>query len=131
MKTVCNELEEVKHKAYEIGIQLGVPNSKMLIFEKEGRLLLKAIDYWLCGNVSNVPITWGSVVAALESNQVGERGCAEAISSKYCCKQEESKDSKKGQLVAIQQKWIMTSNVAYILCLVITVEPQNAYTFGT
>ena len=84
MKTVCNELEDVKHKAYEIGIQLGIPHSKMVVFEKEGRPLSSGIDYWLCGNVPNAPITWEYVVTALESKQVGEMGCAKLIKQKYC-----------------------------------------------
>ena len=92
LKSVYNELEAVKHKAYEIGIQLGVPNNKMLVFEKEGHLLLAAVDYWLCGNVPSVPITWESVVAALESEQVGELECAETIRKKHCCQQEKSGD---------------------------------------
>ena len=72
-------------KAYEIGIQLGVPNSKLLQFNAARRKSSGAITGLLaivCGNVPNVPITWGSVVAVPNSKQVGERGCAEAISSK-------------------------------------------------
>ena len=94
LKTVCNELEVVKHKEYEIGIQLGVPNSKMLVFKKEGGLLLAAVGYWLSGNIPSVPITWESLVTALKSEQVGESGCAETICKKYCCQQEKSGDIK-------------------------------------
>ena len=104
LKTVCNELEDVKHKAYEIGIQLGIPHSKMLVFKQDGNILSAAIDYWLCGNVpdADIPITWGSIVAALESKQVGEIGLAKVISTRYCCKQEKSKEESrdhKGKLI--------------------------------
>ena len=93
MRTVCNELEDVKHKAYEIGIQLGIPRSKMLVFKQEGDVLSAAIDYWLCGNVEDddIPVAWSSIVAALKSNQVGEIGHATAIAKKYCGQKKISK----------------------------------------
>ena len=95
MRTVCNELEEVEYKAYEIGIQLGIRHSKMLVFKEDKNFLSNAINYWLCGNVPGAPVTWGYLVKALKSKQVGEIGHAEAIRLKYCHEEEESKD--KGQ----------------------------------
>ena len=83
MRTVCNELGDIEHKAYKIGIQIGISRSKLLEFEKED-LLSAAIDYWLCGNVPDVPVTWGSIVQALESKHVNETGCANRIKAKYC-----------------------------------------------
>ena len=94
LRTVCNELGKVQHKAYEIGIQLGIPHSKLMEFEKSNRLLPTAVDYWLSGNVPDVPITWASVVAALKSEQVGETGRAMIISTKYCCQHNEPNDDK-------------------------------------
>ena len=81
---MCNELGTVRHKAYDIGIQLGVPRSKMMEFKQQGDLLSAAVDYWLSGNVPDVPITWESIVEALESDYVGEPGCASKIRTKYC-----------------------------------------------
>lgn len=89
MRTVCNELSEVEDKAYKIGIQLGIPRSKMQMFKKEDDMLSAVIDYWLSGNVEDVPATWESLVAALESKQVGETGLAKSISEKFCYKQNE------------------------------------------
>lgn len=76
----------MKHKAYDIGIQLGIARSKLIQFEQEekSRLLSTAVDYWLNGNVPETPVTWHFLVAALRSEQVGETGLAEDISKKYC-----------------------------------------------
>lgn len=84
----------MKHKAFEIGIQLGISRGKMLQFKQEGDVLSAAIDHWLCGNVEDIPITWRSIVKALQSGYVGEPGHAEAILKKYCTKQKDG----KGQL---------------------------------
>ena len=58
------------------------------------------LNFWLRGNVEDVPAAWESLVAALESKQVGETGLAKAIATKYCYKQKESKDDK-GQCVVL------------------------------
>lgn len=85
---VCNELAEVAHKAHLIGIQLGVPHHKIAMFKKEEDDILSAvINYWLCGNVLDVPVTWNSIIAALESKHVGEPGFAARIREKYCGQQ--------------------------------------------
>ena len=81
----------VKHKAFEIGIQLGIPRGKMLQFKQEGDVLSAAIDYWLCGNVEDVPITWKSIVEVLQSGYIGEPKCAEAIQKKYCTQRKDAK----------------------------------------
>ena len=84
LRTVCNELGEVEHKAYKIGIQLGIPRGKMVQFKQEGDILSAAVDYWLSRNISDVPITWESLVEILKSDYVGEVGCAKKIMGKYC-----------------------------------------------
>ncbi len=92
MRTVCKELGEVKHKAYEIGVQLGVSRGKLMLFKQDGGDLLSAeIDYWLRGNIPDVPVSWNAIVAALESEYVGEPACAKEIRTKYC---QESKHEK-------------------------------------
>ena len=68
----------------------------MLLFKEED-CLSAAIDYWLCGNVPDVPVCWGSVVTALESKQVGEAGLAKIIRVKYSVQDAEMEDSS-GQL---------------------------------
>ena len=77
------ELGEVAHNWFKIGVQFGVPRHKLKEFEKEDDPLSAVIDYWLNGN-SKVPVSWRSVVAALESSHVGETGLASTIKKKYC-----------------------------------------------
>ncbi len=61
-----------QYKWFEIGIQLGIPRHKLKWFRKEDDPLSAVIDYWLCGNVESVPLTWRSVVEVLKSDHVDE-----------------------------------------------------------
>ncbi len=74
----------VKHKCYAVGVQLGVPHHKLKGFEKTNDPMAESIDYWLNGNVEDVPISWNSVAEALCSKHVDERGLAMRISKKFC-----------------------------------------------
>ena len=74
----------MKHRWFTIGIQLGVPHHKLKEFEKEEDSLSAVIDYCLRGNVEGVPLSWISVVKALQSFHVGETGLAKRIKNKYC-----------------------------------------------
>ena len=78
------ELGKIKYKWFEIGIQLGISYGKLKEFEKEVDPLSAIIDYWLNGNVKGDPVSWRSVVAALESSHVDETGHADSIKKKYC-----------------------------------------------
>ncbi len=71
LKIICEELSEVKHKYCEIGVQLGIPYDKLHEFKNP---FMDLLHYWLNGNVEGVPVCWSSVVEALCSNHVGERG---------------------------------------------------------
>ena len=86
LRIICDELGEVAHKWFKIGVQLGIPRHILKEFEKETDPLSAVIDYWLNGNVEDleVPVSWRSVVAALESRHVMETGLANRISRKYC-----------------------------------------------
>ena len=88
---MCDELGEVKSKAYTIGIRLGIPREQMVKFKQEGDVLSSAVDYWLCGNVKDVPVTWAFLAEALDSDYVGASGCAKKIREKYIIQHEESK----------------------------------------
>ncbi len=89
----------MKYVWFEIGIQLGVPRSKLKEFSKEEDPLAAALDYWLNGNVDDVPVSWKSIVAALNSSHVGEVGLAKTIGKKYCQQEENSLKMKdKGQV---------------------------------
>ena len=83
----------VAHKWFKIGVQLDVPRHKLKEFEKEDDPLSAVIDYWLNGNVEGVPVSWRSIVAALESSHVGEIGRANRISMKYCQQQNTLQDN--------------------------------------
>ena len=69
-------------------------------FKQEGDILSAAVDYWLSGNVPDVPITWESVVEALESDYVGEPGCATKIRTKYC---QHENSNEKGLIMLIYE----------------------------
>ena len=53
-------------------------------FRKEEDSLSAAIDYCLRGNGEGAPLSWASVVKALQSSHVGETGLAKRIKNKYC-----------------------------------------------
>ena len=70
--------------------QLGIPVSKYEEFRQYDHsngvdILTAASDYWLKGNVEEdgTPC-WESVVAALRSEHVDEKGLARRIEKKYC-----------------------------------------------
>ena len=90
MRIICDELGSVETKWFKIGVQLGIPRSKLQEFKKEDDPLSAVVDYWLRGNVpeSDVPISWESIVKALRSVSVGEPGLADRITLKYCMDRE-------------------------------------------
>ena len=92
LSTICEELAKVKYKWWDIGLKLHIPYHKLKEFEKEADPLAAVINYWLNGNVENVPVTWRSIVAVLESSSVDEKGLAKTIGDKYC--QFDSPDDK-------------------------------------
>ena len=82
---ICNELGGVKHLYSAIGIQLGIPYSKLLQLKNEDDPLSAVVNDWLSGNVeSSMPISWETIVAALESPHVDEVGLADTIRKKFC-----------------------------------------------
>ena len=93
LRVICEELSTVKYKSFDIGIQLGVPHHKLKEFKKEVDPLSEAVNYWLNGNAEEVPVSWMSVVAALESSHVEETGLAKKIKKKYCQQQNALQDN--------------------------------------
>ena len=88
LRTLLNELAPVKHKWHKICIQLGISNSELSEFKKiRDDPLIEGLDYWLNGN-TDVPITWGSVVAVLESPDVRENLLAEKLRKKWTTSKE-------------------------------------------
>ena len=87
MRTVCDELSEIKHKYYEIGTELGVDHHMLERFRKGGNDPLEScINYWLGGNIGGAPRTWNRMARALRSSAVNESGIAKIISDKFCLK---------------------------------------------
>lgn len=84
LKNISNELSDVKYKQYKIGIQLGIRHNKLKEFETENEPFSASINYWLNGNVKEVPVSWQSIVDALSSSNVDENGLAQKIAEKYC-----------------------------------------------
>ena len=74
----------MKYKWWDIGLKLHVPYHKLKEFEKEGDPFAAVINYWLNGNVKDIPVTWRSVVMFLEASGVDEKGLAQTIMDKYC-----------------------------------------------
>ena len=90
----------MKYKWWDIGMKLHVPYHKLKEFKKEpeSRAFAAVINYWLNGNVKDVPVTWRSLVAVLKSSIVDERGLAKTIMEKYC-----PSEQQKGQEWDIKQ----------------------------
>ena len=92
LSTICEELAKVKYKWRDIGLKLHVPYHKLKELEEEKNPFPTIIYYWLNGNIEDLPVTWRSIVAVLESSSVDERGLAKTIMDKYC--QSEHNNSK-------------------------------------
>ena len=94
LEILWNELVSVKKKWREICIQLNVPNKILRDFTIFDDPLTKGLVYWLDGN-TDVPITWGSVVAALASPHVGEYLLAEYLREKWTTSKESEEIHEK------------------------------------
>jgi hypothetical protein len=85
LKTVTNELGSVMAKYYSIGVQLGVPETKIEEIEMNhpttDRRFSEVIKYWLRGNTS-VAVSWESLVEVLGLLFVGEKGLARRLREK-------------------------------------------------
>ena len=81
LRNVCYELGPVKHNWLKIGVQLGVPWYELRQCHDSNDPLSAEINYWLHGN-TKVPISWISIVEALESDYVSEKGLAKKLRSK-------------------------------------------------
>ena len=83
LHTVCELLAKVRHKWWTIGTKLHIPYQKLREFEVESDPFEAIINYWVKGNIPDVPVTWTSIIAVLESSAVDERRLAQVISEKY------------------------------------------------
>ena len=88
LRTLLNELAPLRHIWRKISIQLGISSNHLHVFEKsDDDPFTESLDFWLNGN-TDVPVTWGSVVAALESPHVGECVFAKRLREKWSTSKE-------------------------------------------
>ena len=85
LQKVTNELGTVVDKWFQIGVQLGVSESKLREIEADHhtaqRCFSEVISFWIKGN-THVPVTWKSLSQVLESSFVNERGLANELRKK-------------------------------------------------
>ena len=83
--SITNELGSVIDKWFLIGIRLGVSEAKLRQIEANyhtvERCFSEMISFWLNGN-TRVAVSWKSLIDALESQFVNERGLANQLREK-------------------------------------------------
>ena len=86
LRSVTDELGSVMDKWFQIGVQLGLSETKLHQIESDhrtaDRCFSEVIIFWLKGN-TQVAVTWKSLVEVLESSFVNERGLAKRLREKY------------------------------------------------
>ena len=89
LRSITNELGSVIDKWFQIGVQLGVSESKLRQIESDyhtlDRRFSEMISFWLNGN-TQVPVSWMSLVEVLESRFVSEKGLANQLREKTVLK---------------------------------------------
>ena len=85
LQKVTNELGSVVDKWFQIGVQLGVSESKLREIEADHhtaqRRFSMVISFWIRGN-THVPVTWKLLIQVLESSFVNEQGLANELREK-------------------------------------------------
>lgn len=85
LRNVNHELAYVRGKWYDIGVQLDLSVAKLHEIEIDyhfmHRRFAEVINFWLKGNTL-IPVTWESLIDALESPPVNERGLAKKLREK-------------------------------------------------
>ncbi len=81
----------VKLQWFKIGIQLGVPYHMLQEFKEVDDPLVSVFDYCLRG-IMETPLTWQSIIDALESCHVDEGNLADKIRKKYCLQKDSVAD---------------------------------------
>ena len=85
LRSITNEFGSVIDKWFQIGVQLGINESKLRQIESDyhtlDRRFSEMISFWLNGN-TQVPVTWMSLVQVLESRFVSEKGLANQLREK-------------------------------------------------
>ena len=115
LRSVTNELGSVMDKWFQIGVQLGLSETKLHQIESDhrtaDRCFSEVIIFWLKGN-TQVAVTWKSLVEVLESSFVNERGLAKRLREKY------GVEPDKGTAAAPLTGQMQTSCMWHSLCIV-------------
>ena len=108
------KLAECFPKYYPIGLQLGIDENKLDEFELTHQTVVRrfsaVISHWLKGNAK--PVTWESLLAALKSRSVAEKGLAEKLEENYIVKSKES-DLTPTQGIQIRKLKLIILSVGY------------------
>ena len=85
LRSITNELGSVIDKWFQIGVQLGLSETKLHQIESDyptvGRCFSEVISFWLKEN-TEVAVSWKSLVEVLESPFVDEKGLAKKLREK-------------------------------------------------
>ena len=94
--SITNELGSVIDKWFLIGIRLGVSEAKLRQIEANyhtvERCFSEMISFWLNGN-TRVAVSWRSLIDALESQFVNEKGLANQLREKVGLKLDDKKEA--------------------------------------
>ena len=84
LRDLLNTLNPVAPKCYDLGLQLGVEDTKMHIIEHDNRKCEDQLREILRERLKQEsPLTWHDIVTALRAERVGEQYLANAIDHKY------------------------------------------------
>ena len=96
LRSITSELSSVIDKWFQIGVQLGVSESKLRQIESNHntveRCFSEVISFWLNGNTQVAP-TWKSLVVVLELSFVDEKGLAKKLREKGGMESDDQKAS--------------------------------------
>ena len=85
LRSITNELGSVMNKWFQIGVQLGINETNLHQIEADyctvDRCFSEMISFWLKGN-TEVAVTWKSIIDALESPAINEKGLANWLREK-------------------------------------------------
>ena len=84
LRDILNTLNPVAPKCYDLGLQLGIEDTKMHIIEHDNRKCEDQLREILRERLKQEsPLTWHDIVTALRAERVGEQYLANAIDHKY------------------------------------------------
>ena len=118
---MINELGPMVCKWFHMGVQLGLSVSELHQIESDhhtaDRRFSEVINFWLKGN-TQVAVTWQSLIKALGSSSINEKGLAKRLSEKNGLEPDKGTVSMTGQMaythLAAFQLCIVSSNLHWV-----------------